>query len=198
MTELTWKSYGYYSGNGTYGSATAGNWMQYADFFYGTDRYRAVRVSGYRPNLTSSPNTAGYSNMDENGYTYESGKTYNYLFKWEPIKWRVLNPSIGLVVSESVLDAQPFHNTPVNIGTNFYTDSSKKYYANEFIDSSLRTWLSNTFYANAFTSTQKNNIVSTPIAQYENEWLNYTSPTVYSPVFPLSYGHVISSSLGHL
>lgn len=198
MTGLTWTSCRHYSGTGIFGSAAAGDFAQYTDFVYGTSRYRALKISTYRPQLTYSPTGAAYSNVDNNGYTIPSGAVaLTTIFKWEPIKWRVLNPATGLVMCESVLDAQPFHNTPVLSGGKYYTSSSRNYYANEYIGASLRTWISNEFYAKAFTSAQKQNIAATNVSQYTNPWLDdYVSPTVSASVFPLSYGHVVNTSYG--
>ena len=40
-----WVSYGYYSGDCSYGSMKPGDWMKYADFTYNGTKYRAVTFS---------------------------------------------------------------------------------------------------------------------------------------------------------
>ena len=38
-----WTSYGYYSGNGNYGSMVQGDWMRYTDVNYNGNKYRGVK-----------------------------------------------------------------------------------------------------------------------------------------------------------
>ena len=63
-----WISYGYYSGNGEYGSMVQGDWMKYADFKYDGNKYRAVTFSQYRPCSTLDVSSETYSYQDDNGY----------------------------------------------------------------------------------------------------------------------------------
>ena len=81
----SWRSYGYYSGNGEYGSMAQGDWMKYADFKYDGNKYRAVTFSKYRPSYT-------YWNYEESkSQQYLNGYKINevYYFLYEPIKWKV-------------------------------------------------------------------------------------------------------------
>lgn len=89
-----------------------GDWMKYADFTYNGTKYRAVTFSQYRPYWTDNSTSSG-TNQDYNGYT-----TNNiYYFKYEPLKWRVLDPSTGLVLCESIIDSQAYSNTIYSYGT---------------------------------------------------------------------------------
>lgn len=103
-----WVSYGYYSGEGSYfDTMVQGDWMKYADFTYNGTKYRAVTFSQYRQYYTSYSSSSSYTYQDDNGYT-----TNNiYYFKYEPLKWRVLDPSTGLVLCESIIDSQAYSNT---------------------------------------------------------------------------------------
>lgn len=68
-----------------------------------------------------------------------------YWFKWEPIKWRVLNAEAdGLyVMSEYILDSQEFDITGKSAN---------------WEKASLRIWLNQQFYENVFTANEKNKI----------------------------------------
>ncbi len=68
-----------------------GNWMKYADFTYNGTKYRAVTFSQYRPVWTSELSSSDNSEQYDNGYTPNN----IYYFKYEPLKWRILNPSTG-------------------------------------------------------------------------------------------------------
>lgn len=169
---LNWKSYGYYSGTGGvvgadkehYGSMTSGDWMKYADVTYNGNKYRAVTFSVYRPSHTIyKPNTevttSGNNEQARNDYYINTV----YWFKYEPIKWRVLNPETGLVVSEKLLDSQPFNNTEyLNDGV-YYSDALFKNYANDYATSSIRKWLNDDFYNTAFARNEKSQIVKTKL-----------------------------------
>lgn len=82
-----WVSYGYYSGTGDYGTMVQGDWMKHADFTYNGTKYRAVTFSQYRPYRIYNPSSSNTSNQYSNGYTPNK----IYYFKYEPLKWRVLD-----------------------------------------------------------------------------------------------------------
>ena len=92
----TWHSYEYYIGTGQYdGSMTPSGYMKYTDVTLGTEKYRGVQFSQYRPFNTGFISSSNNSYQDENAY-HQLNNTY--WFKWEPLQWRVLNPSSGLVM----------------------------------------------------------------------------------------------------
>ncbi len=182
-----WKSYDYYGGNGEYGSMKFVPYAHYADVSYGGKKYRAVYIEEYRPSLTTiSASTASYQanmsfltdedfyendiNMDNYvGHLFDS-KLYKekvYYFEYEPIRWQVLDPSTGFVVSCDILDAQPFNNTLYWVDKNgdgsdyddedyeYFGDKSGTSYANNWKNSSIREWLNNDFYNTAFSNSEK-------------------------------------------
>ena len=63
-------------------------------------------------------------------------------FKVEPIKWRVLtvDGNNAFLMADKALDCKPYHTTQTAI---------------TWKDCSLRTWLNNSFYNEAFNSTEK-------------------------------------------
>ena len=193
-----WKSYGYYfgTGNESDGLMEPGDYMRFADFFAGGEKYRAVYFSEYRPYMTGFMSTSPFSNQDENGYS-----TYTtYYFKYEPVSWRVLDPSSGLVMAESLLDAQAFQNVT-------YRDSDGKCYqgidstvrVTDYAESSIREWLNHDFYETAFSDAQKSNIRNDVAIDYEvwdaDESAYFVEET-YDKVFLLSAGDICEESYG--
>lgn len=78
------------------------------------------------------------------GYQYVLFGRYYQDYLDQPILWRVLGIKNGkaLLLSELILDTRPFDNN-----------------SNEWESSDLRSWLNNSFYNNAFSSTEKSAIV---------------------------------------
>lgn len=152
---LSWKSYNYYSGTGSlsYGNMKPSDYMKYADIVFNGNKYRAVTFSEYRPYCTGYTHSDG-TYQDDNGYY--TGKVY--YFKYEPLKWRVLDASTGLVVCDSAIDSQPYNNYILYSGSEYWGDSNKMHYASNWEYSSLRAWLNNDFYNTAFSKMQQDRI----------------------------------------
>ena len=194
----SWVSYGYYSGTGCYatdygtGYATMvqGDWMKYADFTYNGTKYRAVTFSQYRPSWTCNPSSAGKTDQDDNGYTLNN----IYYFKYEPLKWRVLDPSTGFVLCESIVDSQAYNNTIYENG-NYWNNTEHTQYANDYATSSIRAWLNDNFYNTAFSSSQKASILTSELDNkaYDSK---YDSETTYDKVFLLSYSEMQNTAYG--
>ncbi len=164
-----WVSYGYYSGNGEYGSMVQGDWMKYADFTYNGSKYRAVTFSQYRPNTTIKESSEKNSNQDDNGYYINN----IYYFLYEPLKWRVLKTKSNNVqlICNSVVDSQPFSNEVYELKNNGYSyyysryitefsNDNNEYLANNYSNSSLKEWLKKDFYNLAFDINDKSKIYS--------------------------------------
>lgn len=193
-----WVSYGYYSGTGCYatdygtGYATMvqGDWMKYADFTYNGTKYRAATFSQYRPSWTCNPSSAGKTDQDDNGYTPNN----IYYFKYEPLKWRVLDPSTGFVLCESIVDSQAYNNTIYENG-NYWNNTEHTQYANDYATSSIRAWLNDNFYNTAFSSSQKASILTSELDNkaYDSK---YDSKTTYDKVFLLSYSEMQNTAYG--
>ncbi len=194
-----WVSYGYYSGNDNMGSMTKGGWMEYADFTYNGTKYRAVTFSQYRPYYTSSSSSSSNTYQDDNGYTPNN----IYYFKYEPLKWRVLDPSTGLVICESIIDSQAYSNTIYKYGTDengtaYWNDAEHTHYANDYATSSIRAWLNDDFYNTAFSSSQKASILTSELDNraYSTSYSEYDSETTYDKVFLLSYSEMQNTAYG--
>ncbi len=134
---LSWTYYDYYC------DYKQEDYMEYADTTFSGERYRAVRFRHYRPYSTISSSLSIYTYQDDNGY--EPGETY--WFKYEPILWRVLDPDAGLLLTEYLIDSQPFNNEDKSEWEDGFT-----HYANNWAFSSLRSWMNEDFYNTAFHS----------------------------------------------
>ena len=115
--------------------------------YLGSDGARYAKVTA-KP-YTSYFSTVSYKFSD--GTVIEAGESY--YFKYEPIKWRVLQENddgTALVLSEKVLDAQEYYS-------GYYTIKNDSYYKkdgtgiNAYGSSSIRQFLTGTFYTSAFT-----------------------------------------------
>ncbi|MCR5151459.1 MAG: DUF6273 domain-containing protein [Clostridiales bacterium] len=205
--EGTWKSYGYYSGTGNMydGQMTASDYMRYKDVAYNGHKYRAVTFDSYRPCYTGYTSSADNAYQDDRGYT--TGNVY--WFKYDPLKWRVLDSTTGLVMCDSIIDSQPYNNYFLKSGKDsrgynaFWGDSSKTYYANNYAKSSIRQWLNNDFYNTAFSSSQKSNIKTTALDNDSAYTLHvgsgyeeFNAPSTNDKIFLLSYDEVQEEKFG--
>ncbi len=172
-----WISYGYYSGTGNQNDVqqAAGDFMRYKDVVYGTDKYRGVVFDEYRPASSyHETTTISYGSIQaRNGYYIDN----TYWFKYEPIKWCVLDLDTGMVISENILDAQAFNNYCSTYGV-----------TNNYMLSSIRNWLNNDFYNCAFTATQQNKI---DYASFED-----LTENLYDKIYLLSVSEVLNTDYG--
>ena len=195
----TWTSYGYYSGNDNVGSMAKGDWMEYSDFTYNGVKYRAVTFSQYRPYYTHTSLSSGELHQKYNGY-YTNNV---YYFKFEPLKWRVLDPATGLVLCENIVDSQAYSNTVYEYGTDkngtaYWNDSAHTHYANDYATSSIRKWLNNDFYNTAFSAAEKKSILTTTLDNraYSTDHSEYDSETTKDKIFLLSYSDINNAAYG--
>lgn len=198
-----WISYEYYSGTGV-GTMTKSDSMRYTDIIYNDNKYRAVKFTQYRPKQT-------YLSPSDNSEQAENGYTTNtiYWFKFEPIEWRVLDPSTGLVLCETIIDSQPYSNSLYindsisNSTYCYFNDSSYKNYACDYETSSIRKWLNDNFYNVAFTAREMAEIDTTTlnnIGYYTSVGTEgyevFDSNETTDKIFLLSYNEARNSILG--
>ena len=208
--DFRWKSYGYYDGNNSLdGEMSPTDKMKYADVVLDGAKYRAVKLTAYRPVYSGAPwDTASNSGLQFD-YGYELYEIY--WFKFEPINWIVLDPVKGLVLSEALLDSQPYHNFILgtwNENENkydapYYGDSAKTTHITNYSSSSIRQWLTEDFYNTAFTDSQKANLKTTKLENKsfdhvsydygygENFDASYDAPETNDKVFLLSLADVL-------
>lgn len=190
VKDSDWVSYGYYSGNGRSGSMRQGDWMKYCDIFLGGAKYRGVSFTKYRPRNTigSNPSAGSNTNQDDNGY--EPG--VNYWFLWESLRWRILDPEAGLVISEYAIDSQAYNDT---LYGQYYSDPDSTLYVFDYKTSSIRQWLSETFYNTAFTASQQDQIALTRNENRSGSTLLTSEPTD-DKIYMLSYNEAVTEAYG--
>ena len=111
--------------------------MSYCDFSYNGKKYRAVTIKQQRPDYAwGKPGSNSY--MSVNGY--EAGNTY--FFRWEPIRWVVLDPGQGILLSLHGIDGQEFCEMCKH-GNNSveYSCLNTAAYANDYAFATIREWL---------------------------------------------------------
>lgn len=189
-----WESYEYYSGtgDGEDGNMEPSDYMKYADIKLGGEKYRAVTFSEYRPFSTGGTSSTSNSYQDDNGY-YTNNV---YYFKYEPLKWRVLDASTSLVICDSAIDSQPYNNYILYAGSYWWGDSDKKHYASNWEYSSLRAWLNNEFYNTAFSEMQQDRIKELTRENKSTYDSNYDSNPTSDKITLLSYDEVLNKNYG--
>lgn len=188
-----WKSYGYYSGDGETDSMKSGDWMKYSDVSYDGEKYRAVSFSQYRPISTHYEPSIDNSCQAENGYYINT----TYWFKYEPLKWRILDKEKGLIISEYIIDSQAFSNVAFSNDGKRYNSPDCTNYLNDYCTSSIRKWLNEDFYNTAFSDEEKSNILTThhEFVKDPDSLFVYSEET-YGNVFLLSYNEVQNENYG--
>lgn len=187
---LEWKSYGYYSGDGTIGSAVQSDYMRYADVIYNNNTYRAINLSGYRARSCHKKD----SSSTQMAYLDISKDTV-YWYLYEPIRWIVLNREDNLLLSEMVLDSQPI-NSQIYIkhqkmeldASEFYRDPDFKNLASDYYASDIRAWLNSSFFETAFSEKEAESIVYTDLddSSWYSQYKKYNSKDHCDRVFLLS------------
>lgn len=185
---LEWISYDYYSG--TIDEQVPGDFMKYADVTYNGAKYRAVTFAEYRPFATAY--TSEYTFQEENGYYTDTV----YWFEYEPIQWCILDPDEGIVLSETIIDSQAYHNTVYSEYDDYYQDSTCKNYASDYKASSIREWLNDDFYNTAFTNEEKAEIFNSVQDNTSPFDTIYDGETTYDKIFLLSYDDVTNVEYG--
>ena len=188
-----WESYEYYSGTGDWrdGNMKPSDYMKYADIVFSGSKYRAVTFSEYRPYCTGYTHSDG-TYQDDNGYY--TGNVY--YFKYEPLKWRVLDASTGLIVCDSAVDSQAYNNYVLDADGYYWGDSNKNHYASNWEYSSLRAWLNNEFYNTAFSKTQQDRIKELTRENKSTYDSKYDSNPTSDKITLLSYNDVLNTSYG--
>lgn len=191
-TMCEWKSFGYASGNGEKSSASRSDYMKYTDVVLDGVKYRGVLISDYRP-MKTYENHSGKTYQDDNGYY----KGEIYWFRFEPLKWRILNSSEGLLMCESIIDSQPFNETVYEYSGAYYADPSHTKLAHDYTESSLRKWLNEDFYLTAFTSEEQAGIKNSELEmQYYPSWKKSGNLICSDKVFLLSRTEATSGKYG--
>lgn len=188
-----WCDYNYYAGTGNRDDGNmkpVDGMMLYKDIPYGGSKYRAVKINQYRPYYTGYTSSSTY--QDDNGYY--TGNVY--YFKYEPLTWRVLDPSEGYVMCNKIIDAQAYQNFIFDNGSEYYNSKDCTNYASDWVTSSLRQWLNNSFYNTAFSAEEKEQIGTSHLENKSKYSSTYDSADTYDKIFPISYYDARNSAYG--
>ena len=191
--DIAWIDYNYYAGTGDWDDGNmkpVENMMLYKDISYNGSKYRAVKINQYRPYNTGYTSTNTY--QDDNGYY--TGNVY--YFKYEPLTWRVLDPSEGYVMCNQIIDSQAYQNFIYYNGSEYYNSKGCTNYASDWVTSSLRQWLNDDFYNTAFTAEEKAQIGTSHLENKSKYSSTYDSADTYDKIFPISYNDAINSNYG--
>jgi hypothetical protein len=201
--EPEWISYGYYSGDVLFGTAKPSDCMQYADVEWNGTRYRAVTASDYRPYGCRLPHEI--TRLDTRLELNEV-----YWFRFEPIRWIVLDEKAGLMMSEHVLDCGAFCNVVYANDPNgtaakgkilskeYYSDPQRTVYATDYPSSDVRKWLNGAFLNTAFTDEEQAKLSYTLLDNRaaDRKWKKYDAESCEDRVFLLSYADVLNPDYG--
>lgn len=111
--------------------------MYYADVEYNTEKYRAILIETFRESSADKYPGAKSSVYDQMQNSYSTSVVY--WFRYEPLQWKILDPESGLAICQTIIDSQPFS----------YEDTDN------YLDSSVRSWLNDSFCETAFADSQK-------------------------------------------
>ena len=191
----TWISYGYYSGTGNWlnGQMKPSDYMQYTDINYDGNKYRAVTFSQYRPDYTGDVPSEENSHQDDNGYKVNNV----YYFRYEPLTWRVLDPSEGYVICNNAIDCQAYQNYICESHGEGYNSNDRTNYASDWATSSLRQWLNNDFYNTAFTDLNKAQIGISHLENKNKHSSKYDGADTYDRIFVITFSDAVNKAYGY-
>lgn len=187
-----WISYNYYY------DGEKSDYMKYYDLTYNGSRYRGVYFTKYRPCFWYTTDSSFHSS---NGYNTKEV----YWFRYDPLKWRILDPSTGYMICEDIIDSQAFNNEYYTNGTcdfygytAYYNDKTYTNYANNWEYSTIRTWLNESFFVTAFSASERSQIPCTKLStpSFSPSYSDYDVGETGDYVFLPSYQDMINSSYG--
>ena len=212
--DLEWLSFGYdcFVENPTSNiNAFDCDCIKYADVVFDGKKYRAVIYSHAR--------TCGFDTFDEIddngeyfstylGYEYANTNANGYCtdtiywFKYEPLRWVLIDAEASVFYCENIIDSQPYNDY---VCANLFIDESGCYYDSslcinlsaKYNVSSIRQWLNNDFINTAFNEKEKTFIKTNNI---DNGILDYvflptkTDLTNAESGFDSDYSRICSGS----
>ena len=184
-----WTSLGLYGGNNyavtnevriyENGSMKPVDAVMYSDFEYNGIKYRALKITGTKPEYT--------------GQSWTPCDAVYKVFRFEPIKWKVTKVSPLTLEAVKSIDCRPFNQylTLGEDGKNYSDEACTKNPTN-FTSSSLYKWLNDDFYNTAFSDTEKSGIsgkVTTVSASGLSGSVRQNNPKYMTP-YAKSFGKV--------
>ena len=197
----TWTSYGYYTA-GDYGAMAPSSAFRYTDVTWQNRTFRGVCFDEARPTTT-------YTGANQSRPAAVSDVTGSISwFAFDPLRWRVLDTTTGLVICEDIIDSSPYQNYVLRTTENglyrYYGDAARTYYASDYARDDLRAWLIDDFYNTAFNQTEQANILTTALNNDCYMTLGgselyhaYDAPATNDKIFLLSYTDTENSDYGY-
>ena len=139
-----WVDYRYRLSNKSYA------FMWYQDVEYEGELYRGVYFTNWKPTAKGSGENVLTSSQHKNGYK----KGNVYWFRFEPIKWRILEEADGkaFLLSDMIIDNQ--YLADISEGDVKVIDG-RPIYDNNYEYSRIREWLNASFRTLAFTEAEQ-------------------------------------------
>ncbi len=128
-----WISFGYFS------AGAASDYMQYQDITISGEKYRAVKLTKYRPEHSTGTAATSAPSRRQTGFALNT----IYYFKYEPIVWQIIDEDNDLAITKLTLDSQVYTNIIDKTQSKPYSDYNK---------SDVKVWLENTFTETAFSN----------------------------------------------
>ena len=160
------------TGNVLTAAITGASYDANGDAWVNGTKYRRVKKSDANYSISSS------------GYFPWSGEDDYHYFKWERIKWRVLNVNGGtmFVVAVKGLDCK---------------DYNEEYTSVTWENCTLRNWLNNDFYGTAFSSDEQGAVVPQTVVNEDNPYYNIEGGNdTTDKVYLLSLSEVMNPDYG--
>lgn len=191
------------------------DFMMYQDVEVDNNKFRVVTIKEQNRNskINEIARLGGHESSPQYKNGYICGDNIRYYFSFDPIKWKILDVSQGLIMCESLIDSQPFTNYIIynsgnynsethNLNT-YFGNSEQTFLASDYSNSYIRSWLNNNFYNSAFSSDEKGKIVNSTIDNKGIETLNgkvgfevLDSDDTNDNVFLLSYNDILNEKYG--
>ena len=156
-------------------------------YYLGSDGY-------YYAAVTANPYSSGYT------FTNNAAVLFGtvYYFKVEPIRWRILEEKNGeaFLLCDFIIANIAYQSSYTSSNGNYITGI----FANDYQYSEVRRWLNDEFYNTAFTTLEKEIILTTEVDNSAESTVDSSNPYVcantYDKIFLLSYKEVTNSSYG--
>lgn len=187
-SEEDFRSMGFYSGTGAYGSMTKSDFARYCDVELDGVKYRGVLFDSYRPIYPKD------RPMTTNPYaSYGYDKNITHWFRFEPLRWTVIDAENGLICASDILETRAVNEMIYMKAPDYYTDADLLYYANDYSRSTIREWLNDSFSDTAFTSEEAALISETEVDNAFNCYggNEFTCENTFDKVFLLSVGETL-------
>lgn len=173
-----------------YKKSMVSDYMWYKDITYNNEKYRCVYFEQFRvdniDDIETTFETHPFIDYEKLDFDIPSVGTY-YFYKFNPIMWNILEEKNGsmTLISNLILDSQDYNHF------GYINDNNEIIISNNYEKSSIRHWLNDDFYNNAFNDYEQELI---NIVEIDNSALStcdinnkYVCNNTFDKVWLLSY-----------